>query len=746
MNTIGSFNTETRSAYLDATDHAFSTGYVASPDSAAAPMSLQSQLIVHSSVLLPTATIVACFSVVGFGDATYMGLVAYGYNWWAPFVVSGAVTLLLWVLDARHWHSATMRLVRNLGVLGVFVGVGVGCSLATRVYPPAPILFAMLVIPACILLARYFLLRKVPAWRFFLSLSRALLLVAGLNLAVFLLWTLALTPWQRVRREGPVWDPAWSNVWGGDVKDYWRERLGCDPVPLNATAPEAQRDAQRDCYDAAFLWWSMPLLIVLAEGSFAMVIRLLSRALQPAVGNPEAQHARWCKSSAARPVGGRRPVRPAGASQVAARSDESHPVARPELLGSPPPPQQRFRAAPAASFGGVSISTSRHVRLFAGAVGFAFVGIYGAASIAGAGTGLGDVVMIGFVGLLVVACSVVAGSLGWERFAKMLMETPIAKSMSSSASASEWLLALLLLVGALPLLCYLLCKAVHQAVRSALHSRRRVRRGGGGITSLQQQLNSQSPEGGAWFTRGTHQRWEQVRDRHWGSICMKLLLLGVGAPPGGKTPAALPEDSPGRGSARSHGPPSAAGTAGAFGAGKRAGASAARRRPPQRWRVVTSPPAGVLALQVIVMKFVVVFLSCLNLWLAPCETPLVALVLTIVGTLMFLCPIIPGPPIYICCGVVLPYSTMSAAERAATRGPAPPSFWLGVAMACALGFGLKLLAIVLQQEGIGRRLGRSVRVRAACSINSTFMRAARCVLEDPAPLTWGKVAISPDLA
>ena len=90
------------------------------------------------------------------------------------------------------------------------------------------------------------------------------LLVAGLNLAVFLLWTLALTPWQRVRREGPVWDPAWSNVWGGDVKDYWRERLGCDPVPLNATAPEAQRDAQRDCYDAAFLWWSMPLLIVLA--------------------------------------------------------------------------------------------------------------------------------------------------------------------------------------------------------------------------------------------------------------------------------------------------------------------------------------------------------------------------------------------------------------------------------------------------------------------------------------------------
>ena len=62
-------------------------------------------------------------------------------------------------------------------------------------------------------------------------------------------------------------------------------------------------------------------------------------------------------------------------------------------------------------------------------------------------------------------------------------------------------------------------------------------------------------------------------------------------------------------------------------------------------------------------------------------------------------------------------------------------------MACLLGFALKLLAIALQQEVIGRRMGRSVRVRAACSINSRFMRCARCVLEEPQPFSWGKVRL-----
>ena len=52
------------------------------------------------------------------------------------------------------------------------------------------------------------------------------------------------------------------------------------------------------------------------------------------------------------------------------------------------------------------------------------MGIYVAASIAGAGTGLSEVVLTGFVSLLVVACAVVMGSLGWSRFAAMVRGTP----------------------------------------------------------------------------------------------------------------------------------------------------------------------------------------------------------------------------------------------------------------------------------------------------------------------------------
>ena len=52
----------------------------------------------------------------------------------------------------------------------------------------------------------------------------------------FALWTLALLPPPSRLRTG--WDPHWSNVWGGEVKQYWRGRLGC--APFNASAVELQ--------------------------------------------------------------------------------------------------------------------------------------------------------------------------------------------------------------------------------------------------------------------------------------------------------------------------------------------------------------------------------------------------------------------------------------------------------------------------------------------------------------------------
>jgi hypothetical protein len=218
---------------LRAPEERYSTAYAPSPDSLPA-MSMIAHVGVFCSVLLPTLVVVACFSVEGWGDATYIAFVAYGYGWQVPFVVSGATLLLLWVLDARHWHTNTMLCFRNAGLLIAGVGVGVGCSLATRVYPLAPLLFAMLFIPASILCVRFLVLPAVPAWRYFLSLGCALLGSAALNLGYFALWTLALLPPPSRLRTG--WDPQWSNVWGGEVKQYWRGRLGC--APFNASAIE----------------------------------------------------------------------------------------------------------------------------------------------------------------------------------------------------------------------------------------------------------------------------------------------------------------------------------------------------------------------------------------------------------------------------------------------------------------------------------------------------------------------------
>ena len=46
-------------------------------------------------------------------------------------------------------------------------------------------------------------------------------------------------------------------------------------------------------------------------------------------------------------------------------------------------------------------------------------------------------------------------------------------------------------------------------------------------------------------------------------------------------------------------------------------------------------------------------------------------------------------------------------------------------------------AQVLQQEVIGKRLGKRVAVRTACQVNSTFIRAARFILTRPGCTLFG---------
>ena len=144
----------------------------------------------------------------------------------------------------------------------------------------------------------------------------------------------------------------------------------------------------------------------------------------------------------------------------------------------------------------------------------------------------------------------------------------------------------------------------HQALRAALHS---------------SMTFQQSPEGGYWFTRGTHE-WLAAftRDRHWGSISMKLAILGVGY-------LAL--------QVRDAAPRAAA---------PRAAAPCISSHHVQLCPPPLAPPPCATALrhrftphlarQVLVMKVVVVFLSQLNLWLAPYPPAAVALAFAVVGT------------------------------------------------------------------------------------------------------------------
>jgi hypothetical protein len=146
------------------------------------------------------------------------------------------------------------------------------------------------------------------------------------------------------------------------------------------------------------------------------------------------------------------------------------------------------------------------------------------------------------------------------------------------------------------------------------------------------------------------------------------------------------------------------------------------------------------------MQVVVVFFAWLNEVLAPLQTWEVCLIFCGVGITMFLIPVIPGVPVYIACGAVVPASMMGVGtdndELAAMGvGDAPPaSFWYGLLLASAVGFALKHMAVVLQQELIGRAFGGYVSVRALVRVNSVEMRASRMILERPG-LNFAKCAI-----
>ena len=226
--------------------------------------------LIFSSVAVPVAALVALFSVAGWGDVTYLALVSLKWPWYTPFGIAAAFATLLWALDAQRWRRPV--LVYGSAVL-LTVLLAVGCSLATTIFPFAPLQFSLLVIPSCAFVTRRWFLGRCSAWRYFRSLSQSTLIVAAALLAYFLLWVFVLPP--PASRLASGWEPTWVNVWDGPVKRYWRRRLQCEAP--DATVTEADDSA---CFDAAFLWWFYPLLLVLVLLLTSAACRLLSRTLE----------------------------------------------------------------------------------------------------------------------------------------------------------------------------------------------------------------------------------------------------------------------------------------------------------------------------------------------------------------------------------------------------------------------------------------------------------------------------------
>ena len=209
------------------------------PGPAVSPVS---HAIILLSIIVPTFLLVSAFSVSGWGDATYIGLASWDAPWYAAAAVDVVLLVVLWTLDAPSWTRPALVLLRRACVLVLVAFVGIACSLATKVYPFAPLQFSLLLIPACCFASRHFLMPSATSSSVYLaSLSNSLVAVAGLLTLYFVLWVFALPPPDSRIRTG--WHPEWVNIWGGDVKQYWRTRLGCEPCAVPCNASEIANDS-----------------------------------------------------------------------------------------------------------------------------------------------------------------------------------------------------------------------------------------------------------------------------------------------------------------------------------------------------------------------------------------------------------------------------------------------------------------------------------------------------------------------
>lgn len=122
-----------------------------------------------------------------------------------------------------------------------------------------------------------------------------------------------------------------------------------------------------------------------------------------------------------------------------------------------------------------------------------------------------------------------------------------------------------------------------------------------------------------------------------------------------------------------------------------------------------------------IARVTTIFLSWLNIVLQDSSLGVTTIIFIAVGICMFLLPPVPGVPVYVAGGIIV----SGIAE--ATFG----SYTLALIYTVLICYIIKLIAIVMQQKGIGQNMADSVTVRKLVGVNSVTTRSIRKILQEP---------------
>ena len=128
-----------------------------------------------------------------------------------------------------------------------------------------------------------------------------------------------------------------------------------------------------------------------------------------------------------------------------------------------------------------------------------------------------------------------------------------------------------------------------------------------------------------------------------------------------------------------------------------------------------------------ISKIVTVFLSWLSSYLETFNLFTSLIIFTLVGLSLFLLPPVPGVPVYITGGVVLPKLL-------------PYNLATSIFLVSILGLFIKFMAIAIQQKVFGENLGKYIYIRKLVEVNSSTTKSIKIILETPG-MNLAKIAI-----